>query len=131
MTTNSPEKPPISRVLAHYYGLNIEASRGRQRVCCPLHADSTPSASVNLDKNRWNCFVCNLSEDSYAVIMRERSCGFREAQEFAHREFGGDSQGLPWDVRGEPRRGLRGRARARGSSSAIRPGLCRFGDTWS
>ncbi|MGI5196954.1 hypothetical protein ACQEVY_25545 [Streptomyces sp. CA-288835] len=86
---------------------------------------------MNLDTDRWNCFVCNLSEDSYAVIMRERNCGFLEAQEFAHREFGGDSQDVPPDVSGEPSRGVRNGSGPRGSRRQVRSGLRPFGSTWS
>ncbi|MFD7605173.1 CHC2 zinc finger domain-containing protein [Streptomyces mirabilis] len=131
MNRNSPPKPAIARVLAHFYGLDISATGGRQKVCCPLHADENPSASVDVDGNRWNCFVCNISEDSWAVITRERSCGFLEAQEFACAEFGGDSQAISPNVPGEPSRGVRNGSGARGSSHKVRPGIRPFGATWS
>ncbi|MGW0575796.1 CHC2 zinc finger domain-containing protein [Streptomyces sp. NPDC002920] len=131
MNRSSPPKPAIARVLAHFYGLDISATRGRQKVCCPLHADENPSASVDIDGNRWNCFVCNLSEDSWAVIMRERNCGFLEAQELARAEFGGDGQAVSPDVPGEPSRGVRdGSGTGRGRPT-VRPGLRPFGSTWS
>ncbi|MFB7782049.1 CHC2 zinc finger domain-containing protein [Streptomyces vinaceus] len=128
---SSLPKPSIARVLAHFYGLDIKASRGRQKVCCPLHADTNPSASVDVAGNRWNCFVCNLSEDSYAVIMRERSCGFLDAQKFARTELGGDGQDLPPDVSGQPSRELRSSSGAGRGRSEIRSGLRRFGSTWA
>ncbi|WP_406307538.1 CHC2 zinc finger domain-containing protein [Streptomyces sp. NBC_00885] len=109
----------------------MKVSRGRQKVCCPLHADDNPSASVDVDGNRWNCFVCNLSEDSYAVIMRERSCGFIEAQEFACAEFGGDSQGLSQDVQRQPSRAVPNGSGSGGGRRQVRPGLRPFGSTWS
>ncbi|MFF3453266.1 CHC2 zinc finger domain-containing protein [Streptomyces sp. NPDC002730] len=109
----------------------MKASRGRQKVCCPLHADQNPSASVNVDSDRWNCFTCNLSEDSFDVVMREENIGFSEAQEFAHRQFGGDCPDVPRDVPGESGRGVHQRSWSRGSGSALRPGVRRFGDTWS
>ncbi|MGW6597893.1 CHC2 zinc finger domain-containing protein [Streptomyces sp. NPDC055036] len=131
-TAGTPaSKPPIGKVLAHYYGLEVKAARGRQKVCCPLHADSNPSASVNVDTDRWNCFVCNLSEDSYAVIMRERECGFTDAKEFARDEFGGDSEDVPPDVPGQSGRTVRSRSGPRGSGKQVRPGIRRFGDAWS
>ncbi|MFD7552993.1 CHC2 zinc finger domain-containing protein [Streptomyces sp. NPDC059835] len=128
---SSLPKPSIARVLAHFYGLDIAVSRGRQKVCCPLHADTNPSASVDVVGNRWNCFVCCLSEDSYAVIMRERNCGFLEAQEFARTELGGDSQDVPPDVSGQPSRGVRSSSGAWRGRSEVRPGLRPFGSTWS
>ncbi|MFD8018940.1 CHC2 zinc finger domain-containing protein [Streptomyces lavendulae] len=128
---SSLPKPSIAKVLAHFYGLDITASRGRQKVCCPLHADTNPSASVDVAGNRWNCFVCNLSEDSYAVIMREESCGFLDAQEFARAQLGGDGQDVPPDVPGEPGRGVRSGSGAWRGGKPLRPGLRPFGSTWS
>ncbi|WP_420717004.1 CHC2 zinc finger domain-containing protein [Streptomyces sp. H27-H5] len=127
----SPQKPPISKVLARYYGLDVAVTRGRQKVCCPLHADQNPSASVNVDTDRWNCFSCNLSEDSFDVIMREENIGFLEAQEFAHREFGGDRPDVPRDVPGQPGRSLRNSTGFGSSRRPVRTGVRRFGDTWS
>ncbi|WAB08817.1 DNA primase [Streptomyces phage Success] len=131
--SDSSSKPPIARVLAHFYGLELKASRGRVKIACPLpsHPDSNPSASVDLDKDRWNCFACNLSEDSYAVIMREEKLGFTEAKEFARTEFGGDSEEVPRDIPGEPGRGVRSGSGPRGGRRQVRPGPRRFGSTWS
>ncbi|MEU9404756.1 CHC2 zinc finger domain-containing protein [Streptomyces sp. NPDC048281] len=131
MNRSSPPKPAIAKVLAHFYGLGISATRGRQKVCCPLHADENPSASVDIDGNRWNCFVCNLSEDSWAIIMRERSCGFLEAQEFACAEFGGAGQAVSPDVPGESSRGVRDSPGPRRDGGKVRPGIRPFGSTWS
>ncbi|MFD7257156.1 CHC2 zinc finger domain-containing protein [Streptomyces sp. NPDC059874] len=124
-------KPPIAAVLARYYGLDIKVQRGRQKICCPLHADEHPSASVNVDADRWACFVCSVSEDSYAVIMREEGIGFTEAQKLARREFSGDWADVSRDVPRQSSRGVRSRSRAFGGSSAIRSGVRRFGDTWT
>ncbi|MGW0087831.1 CHC2 zinc finger domain-containing protein [Streptomyces sp. NPDC003328] len=129
----SGSKPSIARVLAHFYGFETKAERGRVKVACPLpdHPDSNPSASVDLDKDRWNCFGCNLSEDSYAVIMREMKCGFVEAKEFARSEFGGDSPDVSRDVRRQQGSGVRQGTRPGRRSQRVRPGTRRFGDTWS
>ncbi|WP_354670727.1 CHC2 zinc finger domain-containing protein [Streptomyces flavofungini] len=131
MVSDSSSKPPISRVLAHYYGINITATRGRQKVCCPLHADENPSASVNVDASRWNCFACNLSEDSFDVIMREEGVSFAEAKERAHSEFGGSSSDVSPDVPGEPSGGVHQGPRPGRGSGGVRTGVRRFGATWS
>ncbi|MFF5433440.1 CHC2 zinc finger domain-containing protein [Streptomyces griseofuscus] len=133
MAGKTEPKPPITRVLAHYYGLELKATRGRVKTACPLpsHPDSNPSASVNIDGDRWSCFGCNISEDSYAVIMRERKCGFTEAKEFAASQFGGDLQDVPRDVRGKSGSGVRQSSRPGGRSGAVRTGIRRFGDTWA
>uniref|UniRef100_UPI00403FFC63 CHC2 zinc finger domain-containing protein n=1 Tax=Streptomyces sp. DG1A-41 TaxID=3125779 RepID=UPI00403FFC63 len=133
MVSDSSSRPPIARVLAHYYGFEAKAARGRVKIACPLpsHPDSNPSASVDLDRNRWNCFACNLSEDSYAVIMREESIGFTEAKERAYTQFGGDSEAVSRDVQGESGRGVHSGSGPRGGRSQLRPGLRGFGSTWS
>ncbi|MER6086555.1 CHC2 zinc finger domain-containing protein [Streptomyces bluensis] len=133
MVSDSSSKPPIARVLAHYYGFEAKATRGRVKIACPLpsHPDSNPSASVDLDKNRWNCFACNLSEDSYAVIMREGKLGFTEAKEFARTQFGRDSEEVPRELQGEPGRGVRDGSGPRGGGRQVRTGLRRFGSTWT
>ncbi|WP_373432208.1 CHC2 zinc finger domain-containing protein [Streptomyces afghaniensis] len=133
MVSESSSRPPIARVLAHFYGFETKATRGRVKIACPLpsHPDSNPSASVDLDRNRWNCFACNLSEDSYAVIMREEGIGFTEAKERACAEFGGDSEGVSRDVLGEPGRGVHSSSGPRRDRSPIRPRLRGFGSTWS
>ncbi|MFE5092070.1 CHC2 zinc finger domain-containing protein [Streptomyces sp. NPDC056638] len=127
------EKPSIADVLAHFYGLKVNKQRrGWQKFCCPLHADSSPSASVNAETDRWSCFVCNLSEDSYAVIMRELNCGFLEAKEFAHSKFSRSSEDVPLNVSGEPGRGVRnGSGAGRQRKRTVRPGLRPFGSAWS
>ncbi|MFI2909440.1 CHC2 zinc finger domain-containing protein [Streptomyces sp. PDY-4] len=133
MVSESSSRPPIARVLAHYYGFETKALRGRVKIACPLpsHPDSNPSASVDLDKNRWNCFACNLSEDSYAVIMREGSFGFLEAKEYARTEFGGDSEAVPPDVSGESGRAVPSGSRPRRDRRPVRNGLRPFGSSWS
>ncbi|MFB7027164.1 MULTISPECIES: CHC2 zinc finger domain-containing protein [unclassified Streptomyces] len=133
MVSDSSSKPPIAEVLAHYYGFSAKVTRGRVKTACPLpsHPDSNPSASVDLDKNRWNCFACNKSEDSYAVIMREERIGFLEAKEHARSKFGGNGEAVPRELPGEPGRAVRNGSGPRRGSRQIRPGLRRFGSTWS
>ncbi|MFF5371358.1 CHC2 zinc finger domain-containing protein [Streptomyces sp. NPDC013187] len=133
MVSESSSRPPIARVLAHFYGFETKATRGRVKIACPLpsHPDSNPSASVDLDRNRWNCFACNLSEDSYAVIMREEGIGFTEAKERAHTQFGGDSEAVPPDVSGKPGREVHSSSGTRRGRNQVRPRLRGFGSTWS
>ncbi|WP_416972559.1 CHC2 zinc finger domain-containing protein [Streptomyces sp. 4F14] len=133
MDEPSALKPPIGRILAHYYGLELGEKRGRVRVACPLpsHPDSVPSASVDLDKDRWACFACNLSEDSYSVIMREEGFGFTDAQKFARTEFSGDGKGVPPELQGEPSRGVRQGSRPGRDRREVRTRLRRFGEDWA
>ncbi|MER5883108.1 CHC2 zinc finger domain-containing protein [Streptomyces sp. NPDC001941] len=133
MVSESSSRPPIAEVLAHYYEFETKATRGRVKTACPLpsHPDSNPSASVDLDRNRWACFACNLSEDSYAVIMREERIGFAEAKERARSQFGTSGQALPRDLPGQPSRGVHGSSGLGRAGRPVRDGLRRFGSTWT
>ncbi|MFJ4093459.1 CHC2 zinc finger domain-containing protein [Kitasatospora sp. NPDC089913] len=121
-------KPSIGAVLAHFYGIQIEKDRtGWQKVLCPLHAESHPSASVNLEKARWGCFVCDVSEDGIDVIRREMSIGFREACEFARGRFGGGGEDVFPAVPRKSGRGVHGGPRAGRSGGQVRGGIRPFG----
>ncbi|MET8702715.1 CHC2 zinc finger domain-containing protein [Kitasatospora sp. NPDC004723] len=121
-------KPPISEVLRHYYGVVLRDRGGWQKILCPLHPEENPSASANTEKQRWSCFVCDVSEDIYDVIMREEGIGFRKAQEWAYSRFGGGCEGLPQPVPRQPGREVHGRPRAGGSSEPVRNRIRRFGE---
>ncbi|MEU6704743.1 CHC2 zinc finger domain-containing protein [Streptomyces wuyuanensis] len=132
MVSDSSSKPPIAEALKHFYGIDVRVDRqGYQKILCPLHPDTSPSASVSVERQRWSCFVCRVSEDSYALIMREKNCGFLEAQEFARTRFGGDSEAVPRELPGESGRGVHSRSRTGRRSGQVRSGLRPFGSTWS
>ncbi|QUI30665.1 hypothetical protein H9W91_07160 [Streptomyces alfalfae] len=122
-------KPPIAEIF-HYFHPEVSIPKTGQwrKICCPVHRESNPSASVNVEINRWKCFVCCLSEDSYDVIMREMGCGFREAQEWANSRFGGGGEGLLLPDERESGRGVRQGPRFGGGSREVRPRVRRFGE---
>ncbi|MFJ8041190.1 CHC2 zinc finger domain-containing protein [Kitasatospora sp. NPDC096147] len=124
----SVEKPRISEVLRHFYGLEVEDDRDRwQKILCPLHPDSSPSASVHTVRERWSCFVCDVSEDGIDVIRREMEIGFREAQEFARKRFGGGRKDVFRAVSGKPGRKVCERPRFGQGGKQVRSGLRPFG----
>ncbi|MFJ8699442.1 CHC2 zinc finger domain-containing protein [Streptomyces ardesiacus] len=124
-------KPPISAVLQHYYSIQVKERAGWSKILCPLHVEDNPSASVSTEKQRWNCFVCQVSEDSIDVIMREEKIGFREAQAWAHARFGGSGEDLPPAVQGQPGRGVHSGPRPGRRGREVRPGVRRFGSDWA
>lgn len=79
------ERPELESVLAHY-GVDM---RGRQTgmTQCPLHEDKTPSLSVDLNKQLWNCHSCGEAGDSYKLIMQREKVNFTEAKRIAQ-QFG-------------------------------------------
>ncbi|MFF9481412.1 CHC2 zinc finger domain-containing protein [Streptomyces sp. NPDC014733] len=122
-------KPPIAELFAEFYPeVHIPKAGQWRKICCPVHRESNPSASVNLELNRWKCFVCCLSEDSYDVIMREREIGFRQAQEWASSRFGSLGEGLLLADEWKPRRGIHQAPRFGIRSREVRPGIRRFGE---
>ncbi|WP_443062942.1 CHC2 zinc finger domain-containing protein [Streptomyces sp. NBC_00440] len=124
-------KPPIAEVLKHYYSIDVKQRAGWSKIPCPLHVDENPSASVNTEKDRWNCFVCQVSEDSIDIVMREENIGFREAQAWAHARFSGSGENLLPAVQGEPGRGVHQGSRPGGHSREVHPRIRRFGADWS
>ncbi|WP_353962733.1 CHC2 zinc finger domain-containing protein [Kitasatospora purpeofusca] len=124
-------KPSISDVLRHYYGIALRERGGWQKILCPLHPEENPSASANTERQRWSCFVCDVSEDSYDVIQREEGIGFRKAQELAHTRFGGGGEGLLRPVPRQPGREVHERPRARGGGEQIRGRIRGFGENWT
>ncbi|WP_435820674.1 CHC2 zinc finger domain-containing protein [Kitasatospora cineracea] len=121
------QKPDIREVLRHFYGIEVRERGGWQKILCPLHPEENPSASVNIEKQRWSCFVCDVREDSYDVIRRELGVGFREAHEFAHERFSGGGADVLRAVRGESGRGVHERPRFGTGGNPIRGGIRRFG----
>ncbi|OLZ74262.1 hypothetical protein AV521_00785 [Streptomyces sp. IMTB 2501] len=101
-------KPDIADVFRHYYPeVDLKERDGWHKIHCPEHPEENPSASVSSFKNRWHCFACDISEDSYDVIMRKEGIGFRAAQDFAAGRFhGGDSPELQQELPGKPRRAV-------------------------
>ncbi|WP_442807316.1 CHC2 zinc finger domain-containing protein [Streptomyces sp. NBC_01751] len=125
------DKPPITEVLKHYYSIDVKERAGWTKVPCPLHVDDNPSASVSTEKQRWNCFVCQVSEDSIDVIMREEKIGFREASAWAHARFGGSGESVLPAVQGESGRGVHQGSRSGKRGGQVHPGIRRFGADWT
>lgn len=71
MTT---DKPDLVAVLEHY-GSNIPDRHGYISVRCVLHEDTLASATVNIDKQRYHCFVCSFDGDVYDVVARKEDIG--------------------------------------------------------
>lgn len=65
----------IRHVIEHYAG----ESKG-DKVCCPLHGESTPSLHIYDDSESWHCFgSCGEGGDVVNFIRKIEDCGFNEA----------------------------------------------------
>lgn len=126
-------KPPIDLVFEEFYPeVEIPDYGIWKKILCPLHVEERPSASINIEENRWKCHACDISEDSIDVIQREEGIGFREAQEWANARFGGGGEALPEPVQREPSRGVSNRPRFGGGGRKVAPRVRRrFGGSGS
>ena len=77
-------KPDLALVLEHY-GLNIIHKHGWSPCKCVVHEDSHASAAYNLDKQVYNCLVCNLLGDVYDVVAAKEGVDFTTYEGFADR----------------------------------------------
>lgn len=46
---------------------------------CPWHADSRPSLQINVEKQIWKCWVCDLGGDVFSFVMQREGISFVEA----------------------------------------------------
>jgi DNA primase len=77
------EKHSIAPVLEHYGAKQLRECWGWQKMRCPVHDDSTASASVNVEENVFVCHACGVKGDTYTIIMEKEGVGFREALSIA------------------------------------------------
>lgn len=77
-------------------GVTVPGGFGWKPCKCPYHSDRTASASVNVSRGRFHCFVCDVNEDLIGLIRRDTGAGYVEAQQKATDRYG---QSLP-EVRG-------------------------------
>jgi hypothetical protein len=72
------DKPDLATVLEHY-GAQIPTKYGYASMRCVLHEDSHASATVNIDKQKYYCFVCQFNGDVYDVVKFKEDLGdFRD-----------------------------------------------------
>ncbi|AWN05261.1 DNA primase [Streptomyces phage Ibantik] len=100
-----------------------------KKILCPIHAEDRPSATINPEVGYWKCHACDLSEDAYAVVMREEGVSFLEAKARADAWECGSSGDVQPSVPREPSRRVPERPRfGRGGSNVAPRFRRRFGD---
>ena len=76
-------KPDIGAVLEHY-GVTVLDRHGWVPCRCVIHEDSHSSAAYNIDKQAYNCLVCNLLGDVYDLVSRKEDIReFRDVKQRA------------------------------------------------
>lgn len=74
----SDNKHDLATTLKHY-GASVKQGYGWMPVKCPFHNDAMASAAVNLSKQVFDCFVCDIYGDVYTVIMHQEGIGYKDA----------------------------------------------------
>lgn len=67
----------IERVLDH---LGIDyTDKTEQSIRCPVHDDAHASASLNLDKELFNCFACGAGGSAADIMMAREGIDYQAA----------------------------------------------------
>lgn len=70
---------------------SLKRSSDKVQVCCPFHADKTPSMAINLSDGRFKCFGCGVGGDLVDFYMQLTGLDFKSALN----ELGGELLSLP------------------------------------
>jgi hypothetical protein len=93
------DKPDLRAVL-EFYHVELRGERREMQVLCPVHDESRPSCSVNLDKGVIHCMSCGFGGDSLAIIgVKEGLSEFPAIVSRAEEIFGGRYGGVSGPAR--------------------------------
>lgn len=97
----------------------LSRGSGKVQVCCPFHADKTPSMAINLSDGRFKCFGCGIGGDLVDFHMQLTGLDFKSALN----ELGGELLSLPMvkPLKAEPVNDEAKRLRARRIWNESRP----------
>lgn len=92
------EKPDVGKLL-EFYGWDgtLRGYGDWQTTRCPFHFDRSPSARVNLEEGVFNCFVCQISGDAYAIVMQHEGVDFVTAKDRVKERTGFELANNPRD----------------------------------
>lgn len=85
----------------NHYNVKISNTFGNElRMCCilPSHKDSNPSASFNIKKGLYNCYVCGGKTFFSLVQELENLQSFSAAVEFVKKMVGYEDEGTKFDI---------------------------------
>ena len=86
------------KVLEHYE-IVFKETGGEQSIRCPVHEDSSPSCSLNIDKGLWHCHACQEAGDAITIIKLREEVDFETALSKYQEITGGSGSGLRKGVR--------------------------------
>lgn len=75
-------------VLGRYTRTN-KPGHNRAMWFCPFHDDvRKPAMSVDLDRQVWHCFVCDMGGDIFDFVMQKENLTFKEAVRLVCEQYG-------------------------------------------
>jgi DNA primase len=83
------KKYPIAPIFRALGGECSDYRTGRQKVRCPFHGDTRPSASIDFEKARFVCFACGVSGDAIDLLRTQEGLSWDAAVERAEALAGG------------------------------------------
>ena len=79
MSRGPIRKYPIA-VILRSFGADVGDYRsGKQKIRCPFHDDSRPSASVDFTNNRFICWACGVSGDALDLLVNQEGISLSAA----------------------------------------------------
>jgi len=63
----------------YFKDVEFEVGAGEVKVLCPFHSDTRPSASINVEKNLFHCWVCNVGYNEQQFISKVNDISLFEA----------------------------------------------------
>lgn len=102
------DSPPIVRTIQRYYpGWQPPKGRGKWISClCPFHGDSNKSASISLQLNAFNCFVCGVKGDVIKILREQEGLSYSDAKQLAEELAEGGDGAVQAEPARQSRRGL-------------------------
>lgn len=88
-------KTEVSLVrLAESQGYKLQKHGKDFAVCCPFHADKTPSCVITPKSNLFNCFGCGAGGSVIDWVMKTQGVSFRHAVELLKNDIGAVTSSL-------------------------------------
>jgi len=81
------------------------------KLICPFHNESRPSATISYDNDAFTCFACDWSGDALTLIQRKEDCGFHDSKRRAETILGRSYDKVQEKPKRKPRRIVFGEAR--------------------
>ena len=79
LANGAADKPSIATVL-RFYDIHFVDRPGWFAILCPVHNETHPSCTANLDECRFACYACGAHGDVFDLVMAKENCDFQTAK---------------------------------------------------